>query len=175
MEEECTPDTVMDLVCLTMAQSIKTEVQTSLIVVGTSHFVKEEAFQTLHCNVFFSLFLRTPLVTCSVNIPLTYPVLVVIRSSHVGYAMLGVLRGGDAVASCMETKNQKHQHVYAQTEPHEKLANVETASKNLTSPKRPLPAKELNDITSAETRKAVPDHSLFSPRWFVPRIQFFRQ
>jgi len=92
-----------------------------------------------------------------------------------GYAMLGVLRGGDAVASCMETKNQKHQHVYAQTEPHEKLANVETASKNLTSPKRPLPAKELNDITSAETRKAVPDHSLFSPRWFVPRIQFFRQ
>ena len=61
MEEECTPDTVMDLVCLTMAQSIKTEVQTSLIVVGTSHFVKEEAFQTLHCNVFFfTVFAHTP-------------------------------------------------------------------------------------------------------------------
>ena len=85
MEEECTPDTVMDLVCLTMAQSIKTEVQTSLIVVGTTHFVKAEAFQTLHCNVFFSLFLRTPLVTCSVKIPLTYPYLVVMRSSHVGW------------------------------------------------------------------------------------------
>jgi hypothetical protein len=60
MEEECTPDTVMDLVCLTMAQSIKTEVQTSLIVVGTTHFVKAEAFQTLHCNVFFTVFAHSP-------------------------------------------------------------------------------------------------------------------
>ena len=70
MEEECTPDTVMDLVCLTMAQSIKTEVHTSLVFICTRHFVKAEAFQTLHCNVPFSLFLRTHLVTCSEKIPL---------------------------------------------------------------------------------------------------------